>query len=139
MSWTVEKQAKITGKYEGLRLKPYRCTAGKLTIGYGRNLDDRGITFEEAEYLLMNDVERSYQECVNYIDGFLGLDEQRQYVLVDMMFNLGWTRLSKFKNFLSAVKAKDWELAGNHMTDSKWYQQVGRRAIELVRIMRTGA
>ena len=57
-------------------------------------------------------------------------------VLVNMVFNLGRPRLSKFKNMLAAVNANDYHLAAEEMIDSKWYRQVGRRSEELVEIMR---
>ena len=55
--------------HEGLKLQPYKCTAGKLTIGVGRNLDDVGITDIEAKFMLENDVARCMGECANGYDG----------------------------------------------------------------------
>ena len=75
-------------RHEGLRLKPYRCTAGKLTIGVGRNLDDNGITRKEAQSLLANDVNRAEAEVMRIVPQFHALDEVRQAVLIDMLFNV---------------------------------------------------
>jgi len=126
-------------RHEGLRLKPYRCTAGKLTIGIGRNLDDRGISQKEAYAMLERDILDFEQQLLDEIpDIFNGLDEVRQSVLLNMCFNLGMNGLLGFKNTLAFVKAGDWERAANNMLVSRWAKQVGRRAIELSELMRKG-
>jgi len=126
-------------RHEGLRLKPYRCTAGKLTIGIGRNLDDCGITESEAYIMLINDIincEKLLQAKIP--DIYNQLDEVRKSVLVNMCFNLGINGLLGFKNTLAFIKAGDWERAANNMLVSRWAKQVGRRAIELSELMRKG-
>lgn len=126
-------------RHEGLRLKPYRCTAGKLTIGIGRNLDDCGISQMEAYELLENDILNCEQQLQTKIsDIYNGLDEVRQSVLLNMCFNLGIKGLLEFKNTLSFIGAGDWERAANGMLASKWAKQVGMRAIELSEMMRKG-
>ncbi len=126
-------------RHEGLRLKPYRCTAGKLTIGIGRNLDDCGITQSEAYVMLINDIMNCEKQLQSKIpDIYNGLDEVRKSVLLNMCFNLGINGLLCFKNTLAFVKAGDWERAANNMLVSKWAKQVGRRAIELSELMRKG-
>ena len=126
-------------RHEGLRLKPYRCTAGKLTIGIGRNLDDRGISQKEAYALLERDILDFEQQLLNAIpDVYNGLDEVRQSVLLNMCFNLGLKGLLEFKNTLAFIGAGDWERAANNMLASKWAKQVGMRAIELSEMMRKG-
>jgi len=126
-------------RHEGLRLKPYRCTAGKLTIGIGRNLDDRGISQKEAYAMLERDILDSEQQLLDEIpDIYNGLDEARQSVLLNMCFNLGLKGLLEFKNTLAFIGARDWERAANGMLASKWAKQVGMRAIELSEMMRKG-
>jgi lysozyme len=125
-------------KDEGLRLKPYRCTAGKLTIGVGRNLDDRGITREEAMILLDNSIAECVTELTRAFDWFPKLDPVRQEVLINMAFNLGMDRLGQFKFTLGAISRGDYTQAANRMLQSKWAEQVGRRATELAEMMRTG-
>jgi len=126
-------------RHEGLRLKPYRCTAGKLTIGIGRNLDDCGINQSEAYVMLINDIMNCEKQLQSKIpDIYNGLDEVRKSVLLNMCFNLGVSGLLGFKNTLAFVKAGDWERAANNMLVSKWAKQVGRRAIELSELMRKG-
>lgn len=125
-------------RHEGLRLKPYRCTAGKLTIGYGRNLEDVGISNAEAEAMLSNDLERCANEVAKHVDAFDKLNDARQAVLVNMCFNLGIAGLLKFKKFIAAVNDGLFELASKEMLDSQWAKQVGNRAIELSEQMKTG-
>jgi lysozyme len=77
-------------RHEGLRLKPYRCTAGKLTIGVGRNLEDKGISQQEAYELLENDIRECEVQLLTEIpDIYLSLDINRKVVLINMCFNLG--------------------------------------------------
>jgi len=124
-------------RHESLRLKPYRCTAGKLTIGYGRNLDDKGISKSEAYELLANDIRSCGEQLIDEIpEIYSGLDEVRKSVLLNMCFNLGIGGLLEFKNTLAFVAAGDWERAANGMLASKWAKQVGHRAIELSELMR---
>jgi lysozyme len=112
-------------RHEGLRLKPYRCTAGRLTIGIGRNLDDCGISQSEAYVMLINDIMNCEKQLQSKIpDIYNGLDEVRKSVLLNMCFNLGINGLLGFKNTLAFVKVGDWERAANNMLVSKWAKQV---------------
>jgi len=124
--------------HEGERLKPYRCTAGKLTIGVGRNLEDRGITAQESAMLLANDIAREEAELMRALPWVGQLDEVRQRVLLDMAFNLGLAGLLNFKNTLAAIRAGDYQRGATMMLDSKWARQVGQRAERLSRMMATG-
>lgn len=123
-------------KHEGLRLKPYRCTAGKLTIGYGRNLEDNGITEEEAHFLLMNDLKKSWDECCKAFSWISKMDKIRQGVIVELCFNMGLGRLKGFKKMLAACERGDYETASVEMLDSLWARQVGQRAKTLANIMK---
>jgi lysozyme len=126
-------------RHEGLRLKPYRCTAGKLTIGIGRNLDDCGISQTEAYVLLENDIQNCEKQLLDEIPEIYNpLDEVRKSVLLNMCFNLGIGGLLGFNNTLAFIAAGDWERAANNMLVSRWAKQVGRRAIELSELMRKG-
>ena len=93
---------------EGVVLTLYQCSAGKNTIGVGRNLDDRGITDDESDYLLSNDIDICIEELTNAFPWFVDLSDTRQRVMVNMCFNLGLSRLMGFKNFLAAMEAGDW-------------------------------
>ena len=125
--------------HEGLRLKPYTDTVGKLTIGVGRNLDDVGITSDEAMILLKNDVERTIDSLDRHLDWWRNLNASRQRALISMAFNLGIGGLLKFKKALSAMQEGRWLDAQEEMLNSKWASQVGRRADDLAQIMFTGS
>lgn len=124
---------------EGNKSKPYTDTVGKLTIGVGRNLTDRGLSADEVNYLLNNDINIATQDAKKLVPGFDKLDDVRQEVLVNMAFNLGLARLGGFKKFLSAVNAGNFAKASVEMLDSVWAKQVGARAIRLSNAMRTGS
>ena len=124
--------------HEGLVLMPYECTAGKLTIGVGRNLEDRGITKDEADLMLANDIAIVEKEVSRAKPIVMELDEVRQRVIIDMAFNLGTPTLLKFKNMWEAIEEGEWEEAARQMMDSRWASQVGRRAARLSDAMRTG-
>ena len=124
--------------HEGERLKVYKCTAGKLTIGVGRNLEDRGISVEESNMLLDNDLAAFQVELLRKLPWVADLDDVRQRVLIDMAFNLGISGLLTFKNTLAAIKRGDYEKAAPMMLDSKWATQVGKRAERLSTMMLTG-
>lgn len=138
MEYDREKLIDLIIYHEGLELKPYRCTAGHLTIGIGRNLDDRGITEDEARFLCQNDVDIVEQELTRKFPFIVGLDDVRIRVLLDMAFNLGVPRLSAFSNMWAALEEGDYKQAAVEMLDSRWARQVGRRATNLSQMMETG-
>jgi len=115
---------------EGMRLKPYKDSVGKLTIGVGRNIDDNGIRESEAMNMLRNDVNECIQDCFK-LGFFKKLNEPRQAVIVNMRFNLGLTRLLSFKKMLAALDRQDFPEAAKEMGDSLWSKQVGVRALRL--------
>lgn len=124
---------------EGLRLKPYVDTVGKVTIGIGRNLDDVGISSAEAYYLLENDIDKAYSQLVAKLPWVLRLDEVRQVVLTNLTFNMGINSLVKFIHTLGAVQRGDWATAANGLRRSLWYRQVQRsRSERLIQMMLTG-
>jgi len=124
--------------HEGVEHKPYKCTAGYLTIGVGRNIEERGLSDDEIDYILSNDVNIATDELVDTFDWYSDLDPIRQRVVVDMVFNLGMPRFKQFKNMIAAIEAGDWMEASNQMMDSRWAQQVGLRASRLAEMMETG-
>jgi len=126
---------KMLIKHEGLKLKPYRCPAGKLTIGVGRNIEDNGITESEALYLLRMDIIRSKGELREIFNDFDDLPKKIQNVLVDMIFNLGKPRFLKFEKMIQAVKDENYEEMIKQMRDSKWCKQVKSRCDELSKIV----
>ena len=125
-------------RHEGLKLKPYKCTAGKLTIGVGRNIEDMGITEDEAIYMLRNDVARFAAELAQAKPIVKSLDDVRYYVLLNMAFNLGINRLLKFEKMWKAIEDQRYTDAALEMHDSRWCEQVGGRCSELAELMENG-
>ena len=114
----------------------YTCPALKLTVGYGRNLEDRGLSEAEAMYLLSNDIEDCREEVARTFPFFQHLTPARQDVLTMMCFNLGLNRLLGFKKMIRAIDDKDYREASVQMLDSDWAKQVGDRAIRLAKTMK---
>lgn len=123
---------------EGLRLHPYLCTAGKQTIGYGRNLDDVGITEAEAEAMLKADIEVATQDAKSFATAAVWqcLSPERQAVLINMAFNLGLSRLSQFKRMQANLARHAYDEAAAEMLNSRWARQVPNRARRLAELMR---
>ena len=122
---------------EGREPFPYKDTVGKISIGVGRNLDDVGLSEDEINYLLENDIRRAVTLAsgMPYWDS---LSSRRKLVVADMVFNLG---LAGFKTFVlanAAMARGDWDEAAEEMVRSKWFTQTGRRARKLVEMMRLG-
>lgn len=122
---------------EGRRNKPYVDTVGKITIGIGHNLTDKGIPDTIVEDLFKGDIAEAAGGAET-IPAYLNLDPIRQTVLIDMAFNMGLEDLKQFVNTIAAINRRDYDAAASNMLTSKWAHQVGSRAIELARIMKTG-
>ena len=125
-------------RHEGLALKSYLCPVGILTVGYGRNLQDKGISEAEAELLLANDIDQVVREVTHYFDWFNRLNNARKSVIINMVFNLGLTGFKKFIRLIKALEIGYYVGASNEMRDSLWARQVGARAIELADAMENG-
>lgn len=123
---------------EGVRLKPYLDTVGKTTIGVGRNLTDVGISQDECDGLLQNDIARTAAWLDRNLSWWAGLDPVRQRVMISMAFNMGGSLLS-FVNTLAAIQSGDYAAASAGMLSSKWATQVGARAQRLAQMMLTGS
>tara|TARA_R100001460_G_scaffold85792_2_gene127101 strand:+ start:1989 stop:2474 length:486 start_codon:yes stop_codon:yes gene_type:complete len=144
---------------EGLRLQVYKDTLGIDTIGIGRNLEDRGISKEEldwmdipsidhvyewgiteadAVYLATNDVQIVEEELVRAHPCVDRLDSVRQLIVIDMAFNMGVPRLCKFKKMWAAIECGDYPTAAKEMLDSRWAKQVKGRATKLANAMHNG-
>ena len=124
--------------HEGVEKTVYNDSEGIPTIGVGRNLRDRGLSDDEIDYLLINDIDIVVDELDKVMPWWKDLDEVRQRVLCDLVFNLGMPRFSGFKKSISYMKQQMWDQAADELLDSKWARQVGRRAQTLSEMMRTG-
>tara|TARA_R110002074_G_scaffold360691_1_gene533485 strand:- start:3400 stop:3819 length:420 start_codon:yes stop_codon:yes gene_type:complete len=123
--------------HEGYEQYPYKDSLGIVTIGYGRNLESRGLSVKEAAYLLQCDVKLAEGELMDQYDYYWNLSGERKAVLIDMLVNLGSPRLSKFTRMHKALEDRKYDIAAVEMLDSRWAQQVGNRAITLSEIMIT--
>ena len=136
--------------HEGFRPKPYYCTAGKKTIGYGRNLDDKPFTPHEIRDLGVSEEEISEFQAscllsreIHTIDKRLGtfywyrsMDDARKNVCINMVYNLGFNGFFGFKKMIQSLELEKYEDAAGEMLDSKWSEQVGRRAKEPIPVKR---
>jgi lysozyme len=139
--------------HEGCVLKPYKCTEGFLTIGVGRNLETNplteyerkvcgdymhGITKNAAFYLLRNDIDRVVEECAKAFPFWANLDNERQYALLDMVFQLGVAGVKKFKKMLAAMGVGNWKEAAEQCLDSRYAQQTPNRAKRIAKTIECG-
>lgn len=125
---------------EGLRLEAYKDSLGNWTVGVGHLMksDCGRITLKQAGLWLFEDIQIARQECIKNIPCWADLNEERQYVLISMMFNMGATKLKGFKKMLLALNNGAYSIAAKEMLDSLWAKQVKGRATKLAKIMETG-
>jgi lysozyme len=131
----ITKIFKDLAKFEGLQLKPYRCPAGKLTLGYGRNLEDTGISRTEAEIFMFFDVCRIMDELDKKVNFWVHQPVAVKIVLIQMAYQLGVNGLLSFRRFLHALSISDYTVAVAEMFDSKWAVQTPRRVLSLAEII----
>lgn len=127
-------------RHEGVRSTIYLCSAGYETIGVGRNISASGIGLsdDEVNYLLENDIQRVIKELSSEYPWFNSLDDVRKDAMIDISFNLGATRLRGFKRALAAMEVADYKMAAKEFLASKWSQDVKGRAHELASMIETG-
>ena len=142
----MKKLIEMLKRHEGVvktngRHVAYKCSAGYWTLGIGRNVDPNGgigLSDEEVDYLLENDIERVIKELSSEYPWFNQLDDVRKDAMIDISFNLGATRLRDFKNALSAMEVADYSRAAKEFLDSKWSRDVKGRSRELASMIETG-
>jgi len=124
-------------RHEGLKLEPYRCTSNKLTIGVGRNLEDCGISEDEARYLLKNDIQNFHEELTERFYFYKYLEGARKDALLNLAFNMGVPRLATFVKALDFMSQRKYTEAADEFLRSRWADQVGNRATEVAAMIRT--
>jgi lysozyme len=134
----MERVRKTLVRHEGLRLKPYKCTAGKLTIGVGRNLDDVGITEETAMTMLTEDIKNAISDLRKNFSWFETMPPIVQEALVNLAFNMGMGTLKQFVGTLGHLENRRWDKAATGLLDSRYARQVGKRAEEVADMIRAG-
>lgn len=128
-------------KHEGSKSHAYMCTANKVTVGVGRNIDPEGgigLTKDEISFLLKNDIERVEDELSRRLPWILELSDVRIDALIDICFNLGLPRFLKFAKALDALEQREYDRAADEFMDSRWAKQVGNRAVTVSNMIRTG-
>ena len=131
---------------EGCKYEIYNDHLGYPTFGIGHLVVDsdpeygEGVGAPVSEDRVISafeaDIVGVVSDCKRLYPDFGSLPEDAQRIIANMMFNMGYTRLSKFKGMKSGVNARDWNAAANEMVDSRWYKQVTNRAERLVKRMR---
>lgn len=137
----MDKLLAMLKRHEGVETHAYECSEGKVTVGVGRNIDQAGgmgLSDDEIDYLLQNDVERVIKELAAEYPWFGDLDDVRRDAMVDISFNLGATRLRLFKRALAAMETGNYKEAATEFLDSRWAKQVGSRALELTDMISSG-
>ena len=132
----IGKLKKSLTLHEGRVNFPYTDTVGKLTIGIGYNLSDRGLDDEWIDNQFLKDINYFYSELKKF-PWFEQLNTDRQIILIDMCF-MGLKNFLKFGKMIEALEKKDYNKAANEMLNSRWAQQVKGRAINLANAMRIG-
>jgi len=127
-------------RHEGVESHVYRCSAGYETIGVGRNISKSGLGLsdDEVDYLLENDIVRVIKELSSEYPWFKNLDDVRKDAIIDIGFNLGATRLRGFRRALAAMDAADYKTASLEFLDSKWSRDVKGRSTELAYMIEMG-
>jgi lysozyme len=127
-------------RHEGVRSHVYKCTEGFETIAVGRNISESGIGLsdDEIEYLLMNDIERCDAELRATYDWYGSLGKPRRDAMINLSFNLGLTRLRGFVKAIEAMSREQYDVAADEFMDSRWASQVGDRAVEVTELIRSG-
>jgi lysozyme len=136
----MSKLVEMLRLHEGVRYKVYVCSEGYETIGVGRNISEGGLGLskDEVDFLLVNDIKRVQDELTRSYPWFARLDEVRRDAMVDICFNIGLTKLRGFVNALAAMSRSQYEIAADEFMDSRWSEQVGNRAVEVTEMIRTG-
>lgn len=124
-------------KHEGWKKFPYTDTVGKLSIGCGRNLTDRGLDDNEIMFLLEKDIIIAMTDLQSIFPDFFEFSDRRRVALISLAF-IGKEKLLGFKKMIQAVKDGRWDNAGDEVIESKYAKQVGERALEIAEMLREG-
>lgn len=138
----MDKLIAMLKRHEGAETHVYMCTEDRYTIGVGRNVDPRGglgLSEDEIDYLLSNDVLRCIKELSKEYRWFSDLDDVRKEAVIDTFFCLGATRFRTFSKMIKAFEDADHKEASIQLLESRFAKQTGRRAIELAEMIETGS
>jgi lysozyme len=127
-------------KHEGYQSHCYRDSKNLETIGIGRNISTSGPGLRDCEiqFMLENDILDCFTMLVNAFSWMEHLTTDRQVVMIDLCFNLGFKGLLSFEKFLGYMNREDYQNASTELLNSLWAKQVGHRAQEDAKIILTG-
>jgi len=139
-------------EHEGRRKKPYRCPAGKLTIGVGHNIDANplpidikrhlaqygSIDNEMIDRLLNTDIRHAVADCQVIFPAYNTMSDNRRMALVDFVFQLGFTGARRFTRSVNAINAEKWDDAARYMGESLWARQTPARAADVIKLIKEG-
>ena len=128
----------LTKDNEGYREEIYIDSLGHPTCGYGICLDPVNVYKSVKEYHERRFAEEYGKAEAEYSKLQFNLDDVRRCAVVDLLYNLGAFKFYKFRNFSLALKNGYWELAAQHLENSLWFKQVGRRGPRICALIRTG-
>ena len=139
MIYPIKEISDSLKRHEGYAQHAYVCPAGATSVGYGRNLDEKhgglGISQEDAEYLLANDIKRSIEECERF-GWWEDCPMDKRQVIIELCFQMGWPSLTNFNRMLSHMAKQSYDLAAVELLDSRFARQVPHRAAELAERLR---
>lgn len=118
--------------HEKLRLRPSLCNSGCLTVGYGRDLSNKGVTLTEAKIMLQNDIDEAENDCKSIFQGWTEMSAYRKWALIEMRFKLSG-QFHRFVEMIRAVNLNDWQKAAKILKDSEWYANAGHRGYFIYR------
>ena len=122
---------------EAYKRKVYKDSVGILTVGIGRNLENVGVSLDEAQYMLGNDIKAAVADAKKF-SWYGCMSPVRKRVVVNMIFNLGLPRFKRFKKTIKFAERGDYQGFSTEMLDSEWAKQVGIRARRLSKMMKEG-
>lgn len=126
-------------KMEGKKTHPYKCSAGQITIGIGRNLTDNGLSEDEIEYLFEHDMMRVEAEAISEFGDkrWESFSLKVKLVILDMLFNMGLSRFKTFKKMIKALKQFNWREASEELRNSRYFRQnTSRASVNMMLLMR---
>jgi lysozyme len=124
-------------RHEGFKPKPYTDTVGKITIGVGHNLTDKGLTAKQIDGILEDDINDTLTFLQDHCPWFAPLDDVRQRAIIDLTFDIEG-KLLDFKNMIAAIEARDWVRAGSELLNSTFASETGQRAKDLAYMIQSG-
>ena len=154
-----ENYFKMLSLNEGNKPKVYEDSKGNRTIGIGFNLEDDGnrrflkqegininelfqgreLSERETKILYNHSLRQAFSDAQKFDPNLAKRPEAARMAIVDMAFNLGLTRLNKFKKMKAGLMNNDYQTAADEMVDSNWYKQVKSRGPRMVNVMRSAS